>query len=153
MLHSEQLARKSEKESEVMVYHIVKDKDYRSLNDSGKYLPVNYNENGFVHCSLEKSVIPVANDYYANIEEKLLLLRIDPSKLESPTKYETASPEKGVGALHLNSSPIFPHVYGPINNSAIDGIGVLIKKESGYVWPKEFISFAEFISADNKITA
>jgi uncharacterized protein (DUF952 family) len=127
-----------------MIYHIVKEKDYRSRNDGNKYLPLNYDENGFVHCALEISVLLVANDYYANVEEKLLLLRIEPMKLKSQTKYEPASPEKGVSTFHRTSSPVFPHVYGPIDNSAVDGIGVLVKEKSGYVWPKEFIPITEY---------
>jgi uncharacterized protein (DUF952 family) len=136
-----------------MIYHIVTEKVYRSQNDGNKYLPLNYDENGFVHCALETSVLPVANDYYLNVEEKLLLLRIEPLKLKSQTKYEPAVLEKGVGTFHMTSSPVFPHVYGPIDNSAIDGIGVLVKGKKGYIWPKEFISITEFFSRDNDITA
>jgi uncharacterized protein (DUF952 family) len=136
-----------------MIYHIVKEKDYRSRNDGNKFLPSNFNENGFVHCALETSVIPVANEYYSNVEEMLLLLRIDPLKLNSQTKYESATPETGVGTSHLISSIVFPHVYGPIDNSAVDGIGILTKDKNGYVWPKKFISIAEYINGDNKTTA
>jgi uncharacterized protein (DUF952 family) len=135
-----------------MIYHIVKEKEYKSQNNGNRYLPLNYEDSGFVHCALEPSVVPVANDYYANVDEILLLLRIDPLKLESQTKYETASPEKGVSTSHTSSSPVFPHVYGAINNSAVDGIGVLIKGEKGYEWPKEFQSIDEFINGDSKIT-
>ncbi len=95
-------------------------------------------DDGFVHCSLESSVIPVANDYYGNIKEELLLLRIEPLILKSQVKYEGAKSEKGINTSHLSSSQIFPHIYGPIDLTAIDGIGILEKKESGYIWPNEF---------------
>ncbi len=131
-----------------LIYHIVRESEYRSCSDGKKYEPVNLQEVGFIHCSLESSVIPVANDYYGNVEEKILLLRIEPVKLNSQTKYETAQPEKGAGTSHISSSPIFPHVYGPIDNSAIDGIGVLNKGESGYVWPKEFVSIEAYFQKE-----
>ena len=85
----------------------------------------------------------VANDYYTGVSDTLLLLRIDLTRLKAPTKYEAASPARAAGTLHLASSPVFPHVYGPIDNTAIDGIGVLTKGEHGYVWPTSFISIAE----------
>jgi uncharacterized protein (DUF952 family) len=128
-----------------MIYHLVQEKDFRSRNDGQIYLPSNFDEYGFVHCALETSVLPVANDYYAHDDEKLLLLRIEPKKLTSQTKYEPAAPEKGVSTSHGTSSPLFPHVYGPINNSAVDGVGVLIKELGGYAWPIEFISLTEYL--------
>jgi uncharacterized protein (DUF952 family) len=131
-----------------LIYHIVKEKEYRSCSDGNKYEPENLQDIGFIHCSLESSVIPVANDYYGNVEEKLLLLRIEPMKLKSQTKYEAAEPEKGVSTSHISSSPIFSHVYGPIDNSAIDGIGILNKEESGYVWPKEFVPIETYFQKE-----
>jgi uncharacterized protein (DUF952 family) len=123
-----------------LIYHIVKENEFLSSVVGNNYVPATLQNNDFVHCSLETSVVPVANDYYKGVKEKLLLLRIDPLKLKSRTKYESAMPESGAGTSHISSSPVFPHVYGPIEKSAIDGIGVLGKEESGYVWPKEFKS-------------
>ncbi len=123
-----------------MIYHIVITKEFQSCIDEIKYIPSNLKDDGFIHCSLESSVIPVANDYYGNIKEELLLLRIEPLILKSKVKYEAAKPEKGINTSHLSSSQIFPHIYGPIDLEAIDGIGILEKKESGYIWPKEFES-------------
>jgi uncharacterized protein (DUF952 family) len=136
-----------------MIYHIVQENDFRSCNDGEKYLPVNFHENGFVHCALETSVLPVANDYYADVTETLLLLRIEPLRLISQTKYESPVPEKGASTLHISSSPVFPHVYGPIDNSAVNGVGVLVRGQDGYIWPKEFIPLSEYFRSGNKIVA
>ena len=134
-----------------MIYHIVKENEYFTGNDGKHYLPLQYKESGFVHCAFEPSVIPVANDYYLNVEGKLLLLRIDPSKLNSQIKYEPPSPEGGVRAMHVTSSPVFPHVYGPIHNSAVDGVGVLVKENNGYIWPEEFMTFDEYMSTNQNV--
>jgi uncharacterized protein (DUF952 family) len=128
-----------------MIYHIVSEAEYRSGSNGERYLPANFAADGFVHCSLEASVLAVANDYYAAATETLLLLKIDPTRLTSPTRYEAASPERAAGTLHLATSPVFPHVYGPIENSAIDGIGILTKGEHGYLWPTTFMSRAEHL--------
>jgi uncharacterized protein (DUF952 family) len=129
-----------------MIYHIVKEKDYLHLMKADSYIPANFDENGFVHCALEVSVISVANDYYLNVEGKILLLKIDPSKLKSQTKYESAATEKGAGTQHLSTSSVFPHVYGAIDNSAVEGIGALRKEKNGFVWPEKFISLAEYLN-------
>jgi uncharacterized protein (DUF952 family) len=136
-----------------MIYHIATEKDYLHAIKGDSYIPTNISENGFVHCALEVSVISVANDYYSNVEDNLLLLKIDPLKLQSETKYESAAPEKGVGTQHISTSLVFPHVYGPIDNSSVEGIGVLRKEKNGYVWPKEFLSLAEYLKRNSKITA
>ncbi len=135
-----------------MIYHIVKEKDYLHLIKEDSYIPVTFDENGFVHCALEASVISVANDYYSNVEDNVLLLKIDPLKLRSQTKYESAAPEKGAGTQHLSTSSVFPHVYGPIDNSSVEGIGLLLKEKSGYLWPKNFLSLTEYFASKHKIT-
>jgi hypothetical protein len=33
---------------------------------------------------------------------------------------------------------VSPHVYGPIELQAIEGVGVLGKTSDGYAWPEEF---------------
>jgi uncharacterized protein (DUF952 family) len=120
------------------IYHIVTEADFRAHSDGVVYLPADFAASGFVHCALEASVLPVANDYYGAVRETLLLLKIDPARLKSPTRYEAADPSPDAGASHLASSPVFPHVYGPIDLGAIDGVGVLAKGGHGYEWPAEF---------------
>jgi len=131
-----------------MIYHIVTEADYRSRNNGQQYLPSEFAADGFVHCALETSVLPVANDYFAGVTFTLLLLRLDPTRLKSPTRYEAASPARGAGTSHVATSPVFPHVYGPIDNAAVDGVGVLTKGEHGYVWPTTFVSIAEHLGRD-----
>jgi uncharacterized protein (DUF952 family) len=125
------------------IYHIVTEAEFRACSDGQRYLPADFAETGFVHCALEASVLPVANDYYAAVADTLLLLRIDPARLTSPTRYEAASPAGAAGTSHLAGSPLFPHVYGPIDLTAIDGVGVLGKGEHGWEWPATFPSLAE----------
>ncbi len=128
-----------------MIYHIVPEADYRSCNDGQLYLPASFAADGFVHCALEASVLAVANDYFAGVSGTLLLLSIDPARLTCLTRYEAAAPARGAGSSHVATSPVFPHVYGPIDNIAVDGVGVLTRGEHGYVWPTTFMSVAEHL--------
>jgi uncharacterized protein (DUF952 family) len=130
-----------------MIYHIVAEADFRACSDGKQYLPSGFVASGFVHCALEASVLPVANDYYAAAADTLLLLRIEPDRLTSATEYEAAAPEAGAGTSHLASSPVFPHVYGPIDFGAINGVGVLAKGDNGFAWPAEFVPIGEYLAS------
>jgi uncharacterized protein (DUF952 family) len=136
-----------------MIYHIVKEKDFLSQNRDNNYLPSDFDQYGFIHCSSGESVIPVANDYYRNAGDIVLLLRIDQSKLRSQTKYEPAVPLNDAGTQHVNSSPVFPHVYGPIENSAIESIGILTEEKGSYVWPNKFLPLADYLSRKRNVTS
>jgi uncharacterized protein (DUF952 family) len=133
-------------ERRTMIYHIVKEQDYLRQVTANSYSPANFFNDGFVHCAFEVSVIAVANDYYANSQDNLLLLKIDPAKLTSETRYESAVPDKEASLRHLATSSVFPHVYGVIDNSAVEGIGVLQKEKGGYGWPMGFVPLAKYLS-------
>jgi uncharacterized protein (DUF952 family) len=121
------------------IYHIVTEAEFRAQSDGSRYLPAEIAASGFVHCAPAASVLPVANDYYGGVTETLLLLRIDPARLTSPTRYEAADPSPDAGASHLANSAVFPHVYGPIDIAAVEGVGELRRGEGGYEWPGKFV--------------
>ncbi len=128
-----------------MIYHIVDEASFLSCSDGRAYLPSDFAASGFVHCALEGSVLPVANDYYGGVAGTLLLLRIDPDRLKSETRYEAADPSAAAGTSHLATSAVFPHVYGPIDLEAIDGVGALGKGPDGYEWPATFDGVGEYL--------
>jgi uncharacterized protein (DUF952 family) len=135
-------------EAHLMIYHIVIETHFRAQFDGLVYLPPGLHDAGFVHCAFEPSVIPVANDYYAGASSRLLLLEIDPTRLTSETRYETAAPIVGGGSSHLAGAAQFPHVYGPIDREAITGVGVLGRTPGGYAWPSGFMPLDSFLAAD-----
>jgi uncharacterized protein (DUF952 family) len=120
-----------------LIFHLVEEADLVACAHDGVYAPASLLADGFVHCSLEPSVVPVANDYYQTTRSPLLLLLIDPGSLEAETRYETAAPLAGAGSSHLASAPVFPHVYGPIDLPAILGVGAMRHTADGYAWPDE----------------
>jgi len=114
------------------LYHIAAEKDYLHSIKCDSYIPTNFNDNGFVHCALEVSVISVANDYYSNVGDNLLLIKIDPLKLQSETKYESAAPGKRCGNATYQHFPCFSTCLWTNRNSSVEGIGVLLKETNGY---------------------
>ena len=122
----------------MMIYHIVTEAEFLDYFNGDVYIPPSLAECGFIHCALESSVVPVANDFFATVSGNLLVLEIDPDKLEVEVKYESAAPVENAGVSHLESAPVFPHIYGPVNSGAIAGIALMDKSASGYYWPVEF---------------
>jgi uncharacterized protein len=121
----------------MIIYHIVTESDLRAALRSDRYAPSSLDDCGFIHCALRSSVLAVANDYFAGISERVLVLEIDTARLVSEVRYEAAAPIAGGGSSHLALGTEFPHVYGPIDTKAITGVGALGVADDGYHWPLE----------------
>lgn len=65
-------------------------------------------EEGFIHCSLRHQVRGVADRFYADADD-LVLLIIDSALVSAPIRYESPAP----GAQE------YPHIYGPLNVDAV----------------------------------
>lgn len=72
---------------------------------------------GFVHCSPDvETTLAVANSLYRDAREPMVVLRLDPARLSSPVHWEAAAPAPPEG---VTSDVLFPHVYGPLESSAV----------------------------------
>lgn len=120
-----------------MIYHIVPEPEFLDCFNGDVYIPPSLAACGFVHCAAQASVIPVANDFFTGVKDKLLVLLIDPEMLDAEVKYEPAAPIDSGGASHLGSATEFPHIYGPINSGAILGVSTLQHTAEGFGWPSD----------------
>lgn len=91
-----------------MIYHIAKKSDWSACANKAPYKPADFDKDGFVHCSDDHQVERVANWMFKG-QKDLVLLKIDPTKLNARTIYE--SPQ--------GTDEKFPHIYGPINLDAV----------------------------------
>jgi uncharacterized protein (DUF952 family) len=95
----------------VQIYHIATAADWAAARRSGSYTTstrgVTLEQEGFIHAARREQVQLVWKRYYADAGEPLVLLTIDTVKLTSRWQ------EDPVG------DDTFPHVYGPINTSAV----------------------------------
>ena len=66
-------------------------------------------EEGFTHCSHARQVAGVAHRFYGGVSEALVLLEIDPALLTSQVVEEVPP----------GATEAFPHVYGPIDVTAV----------------------------------
>jgi uncharacterized protein (DUF952 family) len=82
---------------------------------AGVYHTDSLSTEGFIHCSKPSQIVGVANTFYRG-QQGLVLLVIDPSKLEPAVKWEPpAEPEP----THAREGELFPHLYGPLNLDAV----------------------------------
>jgi glutathione S-transferase len=108
---------------EPMVYHLAISTDWDEALLSGQEyrtstVGVTLAEQGFIHCSFADQVQATADRFYAGRSD-VVLLTVDPALLTSPIRVD----EVGVDA--------FPHVYGPLNPSAVRSARVLAVGSDG----------------------
>jgi uncharacterized protein (DUF952 family) len=98
-----------------MILHITSNEEWEKARLSNEYTAPSLNTEGFIHCSTLKQVVDTANVFYKG-QDGLVLLCIDETKLKSKCKYESPT---GGDDHNPDVGNFFPHVYGPINISAI----------------------------------
>jgi uncharacterized protein (DUF952 family) len=91
------------------------------------YRPSSLETEGFVHCSDFGTVHLPANQIFAGRTD-LVLLEIDPTRLDVPLRWEPGVPPAPNGAW-------FPHVYGPIPPAAVVAVHDFPPGPDGFVLP------------------
>lgn len=93
------------------IFHITSNEAWNEALRRGKYEAPSLSTAGFIHCSNADQVVRVANNIYRNIGG-LVLLHIDVDRLPAPVVYENLD----------GGRELFPHVYGPIEVSAVRAV-------------------------------
>lgn len=91
----------------MFIYHIVLPEIWEQLRSEPIYRHESLASEGFIHCSYEDQLEGVIGRYYADRDE-LVILTIDSDKLAARL---VAEPSTG--------GDIYPHIYGPLNMSAV----------------------------------
>ncbi len=101
-----------------MILHITSRAEWNEAQVRGEYVAPSLETEGFIHCSTEKQVIHVANAFYRGRND-LVLLNIDEARLKPELKWE---PPAGIPAPGISESDSFPHIFGPINLTAVASV-------------------------------
>ncbi len=127
---------------ETTIYHIVTAADFENQSNDGYYQPSDFSEVGFIHCTAGmETTLRVLDHYFtplANAEE-ILVVEIDTNRLEAEVKFEAPAPVAGNEMQQTGNAILFPHIYGPLNLSAIARIGVAGFIKGHFTWPESFI--------------
>lgn len=91
----------------MQIYHITEESTWKEANESGVYLPSGFDKDGFIHCSTEDQVLPVAENFYRS-KNGLVLLKIDPSRLTSPLVLKTWKEMRSYSRICTDRYPWLP---------------------------------------------
>lgn len=94
--------------------HIALPSDWSAAREAGEYRmstrDTKLDEDGFIHCSYPRQLETVANRFYADVTE-LVLLHVEPELLDAEIRVESADDD--------DDDDDYPHVYGPIPTTAV----------------------------------
>jgi uncharacterized protein (DUF952 family) len=99
-----------------MIYHLTSRQAWSEAQSRGEYRAESLESEGFIHCSTETQVLPVAEKYYKG-QSDMILLKIDPARLSSEPRWEP--PSGGAPPPGVPEGDLFPHIYRPINLDAV----------------------------------
>jgi len=101
-----------------LILHITSKQEWLDAQKRGEYLAPSLETEGFIHCSTERQVLPVANAFYRGRND-LVLLKLDEATLKPELKWEAPA---GPLAAGIPESDLFPHIFGPINITAVASV-------------------------------
>ncbi len=90
------------------IYHVTTKKEWEQGKLNNEYKPAGYDQEGFIHCSIEKQVTGVLDRFYKG-QTGLVKLKIEKAKVQRPVLFELAA----------DLDELFPHIYGPLNIDSI----------------------------------
>lgn len=90
------------------IYHVTTKKEWEQAKLQNEYKPVDYDKDGFIHCSIERQVPGVLDRFYKG-QTDLVKLKIEKAKVERPVLFELAQ----------DLDELFPHIYGPLNLESV----------------------------------
>jgi uncharacterized protein (DUF952 family) len=94
-----------------LIYHIADASAWAQSEANTTYAPPTYSAEGFIHCSTWAQLPGVANRYYANRVD-LIVLEVETARLDSSMVFEDTT---GRGEE-------YPHIYGQIAKEAIKNV-------------------------------
>lgn len=119
------------------IYHITTRSALFAARQEGSYRTASLSSEGFIHFSQLHQVMGVANAFYKD-QQELVILVVDPSLLKAELKFEP--PVHPGGASQNATLPTaeqkFPHLYGSLNIDAIIGeVDLLPLIDGSFVLP------------------
>jgi uncharacterized protein (DUF952 family) len=111
------------------ILHITKRQQWEQAKDLNSYRADSLDSEGFIHCSNSTQIVKVANRFFNN-QNELVLLFINSDQVQAEIRDEEAE----IGEL-------FPHIYGELNIDAVyQVIDFEAEKDGLFVLPQEVVN-------------
>ncbi len=91
------------------IFHLISQQGFDAQADSAFILDDANLATGFIHCCIAEQLPGVVERFFPGDNSQLLVVELSPDALTEELKWEPATDTDG----------LFPHIYGPINRSAI----------------------------------
>ncbi|MCH5320984.1 MAG: DUF952 domain-containing protein [Eubacterium sp.] len=117
-----------------MILHCMKEKSWSKVKNKKSFGKKDIKRCGFIHCSTIEYFWRVAPNF-KNVDEPLVLICIDETKLTSEVRYEDSD----------NCGRCYPHVYGEINIDSVVQVLPFLRDSKG-----DYIKNSEFDSIENQ---
>jgi uncharacterized protein (DUF952 family) len=108
------------------ILHITSPEAWAAAQRTGRVSAPSLEDEGFIHCSTARQVVATADRIFAG-QGDLLLLEVDPERLDAPLRFERAT----------DVGDEFPHIYGTIPVAAVRRTLMLRERPTGYTLPAE----------------
>lgn len=119
------------RDSKRCIFHLAERSTWSAARRSGSYTSSTRDQGlaevGFIHCSFDEQLLATAERFYGDADEgRFIVLAIDPDRLTSPLVVEVAGNGEG-----------FPHIYGPLNATAVTATIELERRGGSFVLGRE----------------
>lgn len=94
-----------------MIYHLIAKEKWALCSKNSSYKPNSVDREGYIHCSFENQIMKVADTFYKN-QKNLLILCIDEKKLSNSLKVEDL----------FNLNEVYPHIYGELPIESVEKV-------------------------------
>ncbi len=102
-----------------ITYHLVPSSVWDTGKSSEWYKPEAYDVDGFIHCTNGiDQLVDIANMFYVTDAREFRVLILDAGRITSDVRYD-------------DDGQIFPHIYGPLNTSAVIGELAVTRAQDG----------------------
>ena len=98
---------------------VITRKNWEAFKLKGELNEQSLIDEGFIHCSFLHQSIEVANKYFKN-ESEVILLILNPNLIDAEIKYELAS-----------NGQEYPHIYGALNVDSVSEVVPFEKQADG----------------------
>jgi uncharacterized protein len=112
-----------------VIHHLIPAADWDAAA-GGALRPASLDSEGFVHCSPDDAtVLMVANAFYRDVTGPMVVLDLHEDRLGHELRWEP--PAHPDGREPSPDEAWFPHLYGPIEPTAVAGVRHVQRRDDG----------------------
>ncbi len=114
-----------------IIYHLTSAAGWEQSQSAGQHTTPSLSTEGFIHCSTAAQVVKVANKYYREMPD-CIVLWVETEKLSAEVKWEAPAHPDPKNPPETVPNELFPHIYGAMDITAVIQTSTLPKDAAGF---------------------